>query len=128
MFIQMLSPQQQSVFLGLANKMAHADGIFVPEEKARLQAIQDQMPNVEPSEVKNSELASIFATKQAKAAMLIELAGVAMADETIANEENALLREVSKALSIDNDELDEIMSWVSRAFYLFREVQSFMEE
>lgn len=128
MFIQMLDEKQQSILLALTHKMAHADGAFAPEEKARIQAIQDQMPGVKPLEMALSDISAIFATKQAKVAMLIELTGVAMADETIADEENTLLLEVAKSLAIDADELDEITSWVSRAFYLFREVQSFMEE
>lgn len=128
MFIQRLDPKQQSIFLALAYKMAHTDGVYAPEEKARLQAIEAQMPGVSPDEVDIASLASVFTTKQAKVAMLLELAGIAMTDETIVDEENALLREVATALTIDSGELDELVSWVSRAFYLFREVQSFMEE
>lgn len=128
MFIQMLDQKQQSVFLALAYKMAHADGVVVPEEKARLQAIEAQMPGIRPDEAGIASIASIFVTRQAKVAMLLELAGVAMADETIAGEENALLQEVSATLSINSGELNDLVSWVSRAFYLFREVQSFMEE
>ena len=128
MFIQMLSQRQQAIFLALAHKMAHVDGVYAPEEKNRIQALREQMAGIEPDEIQLAELASIFTTKQTKVAMLIELASIAMADESIADEENTLLREISKALAIDPGELDEIVSWVSRAFYLFREVQSFMEE
>lgn len=114
MFIHLLDKKQQATLLALAHKMAQADEVLAPEEKARIQAIQDQMPGIEPLEMTLSDIATIFTTKQAKVAMLIELTGVAMADETIADEENTLLLEVAKSLAIEANELDEIISWVSR--------------
>ena len=128
MFLSYLNPQQQATFLFLARKMSEADGILADAEVARLNVFKSQMPGIKEKECSIGELPSIFSTKLTRGATLLELAGLAMADEKIAPEEMDLLQEIAKVFSFDCGELDEIMSWVSRAFYLFREAQSFMEE
>jgi hemerythrin-like domain-containing protein len=129
MFIQNLNEKQQQAFMALAEKVAfYADGVNAAKEEARLQAFREQLPGISAEPCGYEELTSLFDTKLARSSALLELIGLAAADEHIAEEEQVILDAIAKAFSISKDEMINMTSWVKRMIVMFQEVQTYMEE
>lgn len=128
MFISNLSSKQQSVFLGLAKKLIDSDENFAPEETALLSTIQQQMlADVTPIDVALDTLNTIFECKKAKASLLLELLGLAHADQEYHLAEKDFINQVATSCEVPSYELNDMESWVVRQLSLVREAAQFME-
>lgn len=127
MFVHVLNKVQQSALLALAYQLVDSDDEHRPEKVKRLQAIRNQMPDIEPTNPKIEMLGEIFPSRQSKMVLLLELIWVSMTAGTIADGKNNLLREVSKSTEMLLEEVDKIISWSAETLYLFRGGYSLME-
>lgn len=128
MFIANLNSNQQSVFLALAKKLIESDGVVSSEEAEMLDTIQRQMEKgVSPLDVELETLNSVFECKKSKASMLLELLGLAYADQDYHETEKSFMRQVVNACGISENELRDMESWVVRQLSLVREAVQFME-
>lgn len=126
MFIEKLNDRQQGIFLNLGKKMIAADGNIHDKETELLSALRAQMsPNVQ--ETASSNLASDFQTQESKAALLLEILGLAHADEEYHLDEKSFVSGLAKEVGLDSDTLADMESWVLRQFALVREAQQFLE-
>ncbi len=129
MFISILTKKQQGVFLGLAKQLISADSKITKDEELLLSTIQAQMESgTTPINVDLNHLGSIFDTKASKASMLLELLGLAHADEEYHLSEKEIINQIAKACGISDTELVDMESWVIRQFALVSEAKQFMEE
>ena len=126
MFIEKLNDRQQGILLSLAKKLIAADGNINDKEIELLNAIRAQM-SPRAQEVTSSNLASDFQTQESKAALLLEIIGLAHADEDYHQDEKSFVSDLAKEVGLDPSMLAEMESWVSRQFALIREVQQFLE-
>ena len=61
-------------------------------------------------------------------AFLIELVGVAYADQVIEENEDNLIKNVAEALSVELSLIDELKDWVQRQMTLVFEAEKFLEK
>lgn len=129
MFISNLSSsKQQSVFLGLAKQLIASDGNIAPKETALLETIQQQITaGVTPSDVSLDTLNNVFECKKSKSSLLLELLGLAHADQDYHVTEKDFLNQVANACGVSENDLRDMESWVVRQLALVSETVQFME-
>lgn len=128
MFIANLNSNQQSVFFGLAKKLINSDENVTSEETALLSTIQQQMmADVTPTDVSFDTLTDVFDCKKAKASLLLELLGLAHADQEYHSAEKDFVKQVATSCGVSCYELRDMESWVVRQLSLVREATQFME-
>lgn len=126
MFIEKLNDRQQGILLDLGKKLIAADGNIHGKETELLNVLRAQMsPSVQ--EAASSNLASDFQTQESKAALLLEILGLAHADEEYHLDEKSFVSSLAKEVGLDSDTLADMESWVLRQFALVREAQQFLE-
>ena len=130
MFVGNLDTEQQQVLLALAKKMAKADSKVVDKEIDILNVIRSQCASdlVVPENVDIPNLSALFKTQISKTSLLLELIGVANADDEYHDTEKKITLEVAESLGISAQLFSDMESWVLRQFALVREANSFMEE
>ncbi|WP_130300773.1 MULTISPECIES: DNA repair protein [unclassified Duganella] len=129
MFLDKLTEAQQGVVLSLTTTLMNADGKVTPQETALLDTLRQQMrSSVTPAKVELSELPTVFPTRAARIAMLLELLGMALIDNEYHVNEQDFISAIGNALQISQTELVEMESWVRRQFALVREAEHFMED
>ena len=126
MFIEKLNDRQKGILLHLGKKLISADGNIHDKETELLDVLRAQMP---PSvqEIASSNLASEFQTQESKAVLLLEILGLAHADEEYHLDEKSFVSGLAKEIGIDSNTLADMESWVLRQFALVREAQQFLE-
>lgn len=126
MFVTRLSSRQQGLLLTLGKKLIAADGHVHDKETELLAALQAQMVlGVEA--IAAYQLDEEFQTRESKAALLLELLGLAHADAEYHLDEQGFIAEVAQNIGVDKDLLADMESWVVRQFALVREAEEFME-
>ena len=102
MFIQNLTPVQQSALLYLATELIKVDGDFHEQEEYMLNQLKQQCDEgVSAKAVDIAQLNEIFTEQEAKVSMLLELIAIAHADEVLHHSEVKLLKEIVTVLDID---------------------------
>ncbi|MCG9714956.1 TerB family tellurite resistance protein [Shewanella insulae] len=128
MFIQKLSKSQQSIFLTLANELMSVDGDISTKEVALLDFYKSQMEgDVKPSAYEPSAICGLFENKTSKIAMLLELIGLGHADGDYDNEEQSFIRKLARMIELDDSDVQQCESWVSKQIALISEANSMME-
>ena len=126
MFIGKLNDRQQGILLGLGKKLIAADGNVNDKETELLLVLRAQMsPSVQ--EITSSNVASDFPTQESKAALLLEILGLAYADEDYHLDEKSFVSGLAKEVGLDSDTLSDMENWVLRQLALVREAQQFLE-
>jgi len=131
MFLHLLNDDQQKAFLALANQFIQSDNVLADEEHNLLElmyAETGQSFETELPEGDVSALLAAFDTRQARAAVLLELIGVGHADDAFQPEENAFVRRVAESFGVSQGDLDRMEDWVKRQLRLAQDVQQFWAE
>ena len=128
MFVQYLNEQQQGVLLHYAYEMMRADSSTDARELNRLEVLRDQaQPGVQAKDVAIEELPELFDDRMSRVVLLFEVIGMGYADEEFDPQESELINTMAKALTIEEDEVLNIMSWVKRQLLLVKEAHRLME-
>jgi uncharacterized membrane protein YebE (DUF533 family) len=130
MFVSNLNQIQQETLFALSKKLIAADGKIEERELALLNIIKSQcIAGISEANDSGAEcLKSVYDTNASKVSLLLELIGLANADDEYGDEEKAFIKEISDALSIPQVLLDDLESWVKRQLILIKEAQIFMED
>lgn len=129
MFIQNLTLDQQSVLLNLSNQLIAADGVLSDDELVFIETLKSQMmPNTEDHSVTYNQLSDVFYDKASKASLLLELLGVAHADDDYQDEEKTFMHNIATQLNVSQNELSEMEDWVVAQLSLSKQVIKFMSE
>ena len=129
MFVTNLNEKQQSILLELATNLIAADGIVDSKEQLMLSTLQAQChPNVKPESASQTKLIDVFDSTAAKSSLLLELIGLAHADDQYHETEKNFIYEVASTFNIDNSTLEDMETWVNRQMLLVKEAQYFMTE
>lgn len=129
MFIQNLTLDQQSVLLQLSNQLISSDSVLSDDELVFIEALKSQMmSDIEDHSVSYDQLSDVFSDKASKASLLLELLGVAHADDEYQDEEKAFMSDIANKLSISLDELAEMEKWVLSQLNISKQVLRFMSE
>lgn len=128
MFLHNLNLDQQGVLLDLARQTAQADGEISHLETQMINVLRQQCnPNVTVKSTSQADLASIFDTPIAKYSLLLELLGIAHANNEYHLSEKDIIFKVSQALGVTNDKLQALEAWVEKQFLLTHEVQELLK-
>lgn len=128
MFLHNLNLDQQGVLLDLARQTAQADGEISHLETQMINVLRQQCnPNVTAKSTSQADLASIFDTPIAKYSLLLELLGIAHANNEYHSSEKDIIFKVSQALGVTNDKLQALEAWVEKQFLLTHEVQELLK-
>lgn len=130
MFLGFLSDDEKRAFAGLAGRMIEADGIAVPAEKVALTTLRRELGITvsEASEADPAELATVFGSRRAKVAALLELIGLGYSDSGYSVEENAFVSEVAKTMGVSSDEIGRLEAWVKEHVRLVENALSLMQD
>ena len=117
MFLGLLSPDEKSAFVALAEKMIDADGIVVPSESAALASLRQEvgMGGSEASEETDiATLAQTFASRRSRVVALLELMGLGYSDTRFSIDERSLVSLLAHEMEVDAAELAKLEAWVKQ--------------
>src|SRR5690554_6305931 len=130
MFIGNLNESQQKVLITLTKRLIAADGEVHEKEKEILEFIESQCSASLESVGDVEEIESIkcyFSDQRAVISLMLELLGVAHADESYDEKERVFLESVANDLSVPNDLMERMELWVRRQIILTKEAELFMK-
>lgn len=128
MFVQYLNERQQGVLLHFAQEMIRADRRVTVSEQALVESLRAQMrPGVVAEAVQTADLGSMFEDRPARIAFLLELVGVAFADESMHSSESAFTKAIANALELGKADIEQAESWVSLQMALLQRAHKLME-
>lgn len=126
MFVQNLNIQQQGILLSFAKKIIEADGKIEDQEVLILNTLKSHMhPNVEPFNSPIEKVRSFFPEIGSQSTLLIELFGVAYADEHYHAAETDIINLLAEALGVSANRVQKMSEWVKQQFILVREATAF---
>lgn len=132
MFIQHLNTEQQSALYHFSKQLISADGHIDERETLLLKTIVSQCSNSLNLDLGASfpleQLSELFKEQPQKIAFLIELVGVAYADQVLQESEVNFLRNITEALGIELIRLEEIKEWVQQQMQLVEKAQKLLEK
>ena len=130
MFLHLFNDSQQKAFLALARQFIESDQKLAEGEKNLLELMYAEMGQDFEAELPQGDLAALtepFDTRQARAAVLLELIGVGHADDEFTPDENTFVCQVAKQFGISDAEVAEMDGWVCRQLALAQEVENFWQ-
>lgn len=130
MFINNLSAEQQSIFLGLAKELVSADGRIDDRETRMISTLKNMCNSgVTPAPIGSLEiLRDQFGDRASKVSMMLELVGVAHADQNYDVSEKQMIRNIAQSLDISGALLEDIENWVRRQMGLTKEANLLIGE
>ena len=128
MFIQNLTPEQQSVLLHLAEELIKVDGDFHEKEEQMLHLLKQQCDEgVVAKSIDMTKLAEVFTEQDTKVSLLLELIAIAHADEVLHHRETKLLKEIVSVLDIEYL-YDDCQDWVKDMLSHMDKAESLMNK
>ena len=127
MFVDYLNKRQQGVLLHYAREVMLADGIVADEERRYMEVLRRQVrPDVTAEDISLESLAELFDRRKSRVSMFLELTGMGYANEEFDPFQSALLQSVASALSLSNNDVMAINSWVRRQLRLVKQAHLLM--
>ncbi|KMK51952.1 DNA repair protein [[Actinobacillus] muris] len=124
MFIQNLNRDQQSVLLYLAKKIAEVDGSSDELQLGMVEILLKQSEEgISEKSISADDLADVFDTERSKCSLVLELLGVAYANEDYHQSERDLVAQYATKLGISDEKLSSLEQWVEKQFALSKEVE-----
>ncbi|XOV81816.1 MAG: hypothetical protein ACFHXK_13170 [bacterium] len=121
-----LSDTQRVALLGLAYNVVVSDGLLDPNEEGMLEQLRREMGIDAGHEVEYLELdgiSHIFSSRAVRVVALLNLLKLSYADGAFEIEEECLLKQISSAFSIPDDEFLLLDNWVKRLVSLESEAE-----
>ena len=131
MWLSLLDEHQRQALLGLAHNVIVSDGLLDPNEEGMLDEFKHEMGLDLSVEVDYLELEGIeqtFDTRQSRVIAVLNLLRLSYADGAFEIEEECLLKEVSRAFDLSDDDFLLLDNWVRRYIALEEEARNLMEE
>ena len=129
MWLSSLSTEQRKALLGLAHNVVVSDGLLDPNEEGMLDEFKREMELNQSRELEYLELAGIekiFDTRKSRVVALLNLLRLSYADGAFEIEEECLLKEISQAFSLSDEEFLLLDNWVRRLISLEAEARGLM--
>lgn len=129
MWLSALTSQQRNALLGLAHNVVVSDGLLDPNEEGMLTEFKREMelhPNLEVEYLELEGIGDTFDTRKSRFIALLNLLRLSYADGAFEVEEECLLKEVSRAFEVSDEEFLLLDNWVRRLIALEGEARSLM--
>ena len=131
MFLALLNGAEKRAFVQLADHLAAADDVILEAEKQAISALKAEAgipgatgENLLPVD----ELASVFVSRRAKIAALLELLGLAYADSEFEANERSMIVATAHEMDIEMAELRQLEDWVRDHIKLVERALAIMNE
>lgn len=131
MYLSELKDEQKELFLDLGIHLSMSDGDFSSHEKNTISQMCTEMGIAERFE-QNVEFdtalsrLSEIATIREKRIILIELAGIVMADGVYSPEEKAVVENITKILEVDHAQYEKVIALIKDLFVVYSEIGDFL--
>jgi tellurite resistance protein len=125
-----LTDNQRTTFLGLAHNVVVSDGLLDPNEETMLDEFKREMGLNSDHEVDYLELdgvEAIFDSRRSRIVALLNLLRLSYSDGAFEIEEECVLKEISRAFDVPDDEFMLLDNWVKRLVGLEVEALSLMD-
>lgn len=129
MWLSALSVEQREALLGLAHNVVVSDGLLDPNEEGMLDEFKREMelnPALEAEYLALDGIEATFNSRKSRIIALLNLLRLSYADGAFEVEEECLLKEVSRAFGVDDEQFRLLDNWVRRLLSLEEEARSFM--
>jgi len=129
MWLTALTAEQRRALLGLAHNVVVSDGLLDPNEEFMLDAFKREMelnPTTESEYVELAGIERIFESRKSRTIALLNLLRLCYVDGAFEIEEECLLKEVSRACGVGDDEFQRLDNWVRRLVALEHEAVGLM--
>lgn len=129
MWLSGLTAEQREALLGLAHNVVVSDGLLDPNEEGMLDEFRREMelhPNFEVEYLELDGVDAIFHSRRSRIVVLLNLIRLSYADGAFEIEEECLLKEVSRAFRIGDEEFRLLDNWVRRFMSLEEEARVLM--
>ncbi len=127
MWLASLKPEQRQALIGLAHDVVVSDGLLDPNEEGMLDEFKREMELNVATESEYLELdgiEGIFDTRKSRLIALLNLLRLSYADGAFEIEEECLLKEISRAFDVTDDDFMLLDNWVRRLIALEDEARS----
>lgn len=115
--------------MGLAHNVVVSDGLLDPNEEGMLDEFKREMdlhPGVEVEYLELDGIDRTFDSRRSRLIVLLNLLRLSYADGAFEIEEECLLKEVSRAFNVSDEEFLLLDNWVRRLIALEGEAKSLM--
>jgi uncharacterized tellurite resistance protein B-like protein len=129
MWLSALTAQQRKALLGLAHNVVVSDGLLDPNEEGMLDEFKREMelqPNLEVEYLELDGIGATFDSRKSRLIALLNLLRLSYADGAFEVEEECLLKEVSRAFEVSDEEFLLLDNWVRRLIALEGEARNLM--
>ena len=129
MWLSALTAQQRKALLGLAHNVVVSDGLLDPNEEGMLDEFKREMelqPNLEVEYLELDGIGGTFDSRKSRLIALLNLLRLSYADGAFEVEEECLLKEVSRAFEVSDEEFLLLDNWVRRLIALEGEARNLM--
>lgn len=131
MFLQELRHEQKQLFLDLCIAVSSADGDFSTVERNLVKQLCAEMSIEEKYQLSANidqtlDLLVATASKKEKRIMLIELAGIILADGVYAKEEEEFIAMLSEKFSVPKADTDAMIKVVLELYTIYGKFGSFL--
>lgn len=129
MWLSALQADQRKALLGLAHNVVVSDGLLDPNEEGMLDEFKREMelnPTVEAEYLELSGIEKTFDSRKSRFIVLLNLLRLSYADGAFEIEEECLLKEVSQAFGVSDEEFLLLDNWVRRLYALEAEARNLL--
>lgn len=131
MFLSELKDEQKELFLDLGIHLSMSDGEFSNSEKNTIHQMCKEMgidERLEENVEFNVALSRLYknATVREKRIVLLEIAGIVMADSVYSPEEKAVVEKISSALGVDYSHCEEVISLIKDLYAVYSKIGDFL--
>ena len=129
MLLSSLTPEQREALLGLAHNVVVSDGLLDPNEEGMMDEFKREMelnPALESEYLELDGIERTFDSRKSRLIAVLNLLRLSYVDGSFDIEEECLLKEISEAFSITNDEFMLLDNWVRRLLALETEARDLM--
>jgi hypothetical protein len=127
MWLSSLKPEQRQALMGLAHNVVVSDGLLDPNEEGMLDEFKREMElntAIESEYLELEGIEGIFDTRKSRLIALLNLLRLSYADGAFEIEEECLLKEISRAFDVPDDDFMLLDNWVRRLIALENEARS----
>ena len=129
MWLSSLKPEQRQALLGLAHNVVVSDGLLDPNEEGMMDEFKREMelnPALESEYLELEGIEQIFDSRKSRLIALLNLLRLSYVDGAFDIEEECLLKEISEAFGVSDDEFMLLDNWVRRLLALEREARGLL--
>ena len=131
MFLAELRPEQKELFLDLVILLSKSDCVFDESEQKAIFEMCREMEINERTENQlelNEVLKKIGETAytREKRIILLETAGIVLADGVYSEEEESMIKDISDSLKIEYEQYQEVLKTIQELYGVYKKIGDFL--